>query len=124
VNRAAVAVAVTETLASSQAAPAAGADDVRALRRRLASCTAQEAVLADFLEDDVREVQGALAAVGAWMGAVGGALRDPTASRHDLLDLALAEGPIEELEYLHATMLSLRRRLAQIAVRLPAPSSR
>jgi hypothetical protein len=136
------AIAVTETLAparaparaSPAAAPAAppaaaGAapvapapSELLALRRRLAGCTAQEAVLADFLEDDLREAEGALTSLTAWVGGVNGSLRDRAASRHDLLAMALAEGPLDDLEYLHATVLSLRRRLAQIAVRLPAPS--
>ena len=129
------AIAVTETLAPAAhaaaaagatvaaATPAAPASDLRALRRRLTGCTAQETVLADFLEDDLREAQGSLSSLTAWVGSVNGALRDRAASRHDLLALALAEGPLEDLEYLHATVLSLRRRLAQIAVRLPTPPS-
>jgi hypothetical protein len=124
------AIAVTETLARAPTAAAATAaatagagSDLRALRRRLTGCTAQETVLADFLEDDLREAQGSLASLTGWVDSVHGALRDRAASRHDLLALALAEGPLDDLEYLHATVLSLRRRLAQIAVRLPAPPS-
>ena len=91
------------------------------LRRRLVGTTAHEAVLADFLEDDLREAQGALASLTGWVASVAEALGDPRATGRELLALAAGDGPFEDLEYLRTTALSLRRRLAQLAVRLPEP---
>ncbi len=101
--------------------PLATTQDLDGLRRRLAGAgaSAQEAVLVDFLEDDLREAEGALGIVTDYVGSIENALRDPRAGRRDLLALALGGGPVEQIEYLSTTLASLRRRLAQIAVRLP-----
>jgi hypothetical protein len=101
--------------------PLATAQDLNALRRRLAGAgaAAQEAVLVDFLEDDLREAEGALGVVTDYVASIESALRDARVGRKDLLALALGGGPVEQIEYLTTTLASLRRRLAQIAVRLP-----
>lgn len=101
--------------------PRATAADLMALRRRLRGATAQEAVALDFLEDDLREAEAALGAVTDWLGGVEEALRDPRAGRRDLLALAIGGGPLEKIEYLGAMVASVRRRLGQVAGRLPEP---
>lgn len=97
------------------------AGDLEALRRRVARSggTSREAVVLDFLEDDLREVQGALARINDYVARVDGALRDMRRGRRDLLGLAAAGGPMEQVEHLESTLASMRRRLAQVAVKLP-----
>jgi hypothetical protein len=102
---------------------AAVQDELAGLRRRLATYTTREAVLADLAEDDLSEARQALDALCGWMQALGGALRDPGSTRHALLALALAEEPLEDVAYLEATLLSLRRRLGAVASRLPGPAA-
>jgi hypothetical protein len=99
--------------------PRATPADLAALRRRLAGATAQEAVVLDFLEDDLHEAEAALGAVTDYLGAVEEALRDARAGRRDLLALAAGCGTGEKIEYLGAMVESVRRRLAQVAARLP-----
>jgi len=91
------------------------------LRRRLAAAggDARGAVLADLVEDDLCEVEGALRSVTRYLATVGKALGELEAGRGRLLRLALEGGPMEELERLESTLASLRRRLARVAVRLP-----
>ena len=109
-----VAVALAEDRAE-------GARDLAGLRRRLARAGggSQEAVLLDFLEDDLAESRRSLAEVREYLSRVEGALRDPRAARHRLLALARYFPAAQELEYLEATLGRLRRRLAQVSERLP-----
>ncbi len=100
-------------------APAAHpATAVEALRQRLASGSAREHVVLDFLEDDLREARGALAAVAAFFANVEGALGADEPSRERLLSLAAGTGPAERIEYLSQVLASARRRLAQVAARM------
>jgi hypothetical protein len=117
--------AVLARVATVPAAPAPelparadGAGAVDALRRRLAGTTAREHVVLDFLEDDLREARGALAAVAAYVANLEAALADPSPSRDALLGLALGGGPAERVDYLQAMLASARRRLAQVAARM------
>jgi hypothetical protein len=98
---------------------AAAEGDLGALRRRVTGLTTREAVLADLLEDDLREAQGALSDVAAWLAGADRALSDPRCGKGDLLALAGGDGPLERLAYLETTVCWLRRRLGQLAVRLP-----
>jgi hypothetical protein len=103
--------------------PRATPADLAALRRRLVG-GAQEAVALDFLEDDLHEAEVALGAVTEYLGAVEEALRDSRAGKRDLLALAIGGAPLEKIEYLSAMVASVRRRLAQVASRLPEPPAR
>jgi hypothetical protein len=100
--------------------PRATAADLDVLRHRLAAAgaSAQEAILVDFLEDDLHEAEAALAAVTDYLAGIESALRDGRAGRRDLVALAKGAAPSEELEYLQTTLGSLRRRLTQVAARL------
>lgn len=91
---------------------------VEALRRRLASSTAREHVVLDFLEDDLGEARAALSAVAAYVANVEAALADGDPSRQRLLALALGGGPAERIDDLGALLASVRRRLAQVAARM------
>jgi hypothetical protein len=88
------------------------------LRRRLASATAREAVLVDFLEDDLREAEAAVAELAGWLSAVSSSVRDPGVSRHDLMVLAARSQGADGAEYLGSVLGSVRRRIAQVAVSL------
>jgi hypothetical protein len=99
--------------------PRATAADLAALSRRLAGGTAQEAVALDFLEDDLREAEVALGAVTDFLASVEQSLRDPRAGRGDLLALAGGPGPTRHVEMLGEVLESVRRRLGQVAARLP-----
>ena len=114
------AVAVVEAEIASPAAPPRDPDAgaVEALRRRLASGTAREHVVLDFLEDDLREARAALAGIAAWIATVDGALAEPTPSQDQILSLALGGRPGAGLDELGTALASVRKRLAQIAARM------
>ncbi len=107
----AVAVVAPEEVSAPEGA-------VEALRRRLSGSTAREHVVLDFLEDDLREARNALAAVAAYVANVEAALADGDPSQHRLLSLALGGGPGDRIEDLSSAVSSVRRRLAQVAVRM------
>jgi hypothetical protein len=107
-------------VATPAPAPAVSADEgaVEALRRRLASGTAREHVVLDFLEDDLREARTALAGVAAWLANVEGALAEVVPSQQRILSLALGGNPAERIDELSSAVASVRRRLAQVAARM------
>lgn len=76
------------------------------------------AVLADFLEDDLREGLDAVADVEAHFSEVLEALQDVRPTPIRLLDAADDLRVLERLEYLMVVVAQLRRRLAQAAGRL------
>jgi hypothetical protein len=100
--------------------PRATHADLASLRRRIAGPMAHTAVAVDFLEDDLREAEGALGAVTDWLGAVEEALRDPRVGRRDLSAM-LGGDALTRVEDLSAAMEGIRRRLAEVAERLPEP---
>jgi hypothetical protein len=117
----AVALAVAPartTTRPPQGGPARPASPVEALRKHLASRTAREHVVLDFLEDDLGEARAALAAVAAYVANVDAALRDAEPSQGRFLSLAIGGAPIEKMETLAQTLSSVRRRLAQVAARM------
>jgi hypothetical protein len=91
---------------------------VEALRARLAGPTAREHVVLDFLADDLEEARAALAAVAAYVANVEAALADGEPSQERLLSLALGGRPGDRIEELASAVASVRRRLAQVAVRM------
>jgi hypothetical protein len=108
---------IAAAVAAPERAPeAAGA--VEALRARLAGSTAREHVVLDFLADDLREVRSALAAVVAYVANVEAALSDGEPSKQRLLALALGGKPGDRIDELSQAVASVRRRLAQVAVRM------
>jgi hypothetical protein len=115
------AVVVPEIRAAPSPGPEALARDegaVDALRRRLASGTAREHVVLDFLEDDLREARTALAGIAAWIATVEGAIGDRTPSQDRILSLALGGRPGDGLDELATAIASVRKRLAQVAARM------
>jgi hypothetical protein len=112
------AVAVVAAFAPAVRAPAADEGAVDALRRHLASGTAREHVVLDFLEDDLREARAALSGVAAWLANVERALADAAPSEQQLLSLALGGVPGERIDELSSSVASVRRRLAQVAARI------
>jgi hypothetical protein len=91
---------------------------VDALRRRLASGSAREHVVLDFLEDDLREARTALAGIAAWIATVEGAIGDRVPSQDQILSLALGGRPGAGLDELATAIASVRKRLAQVAARM------
>jgi hypothetical protein len=88
-----------------------------ALRARLGGAD-REAVLVDFLEDDLREAQQAMAAVAGHLAAVTEALSDPRLGRERLVQMALDGEPLDRLDYLSVVLVNLRKRMAQVAGKL------
>lgn len=88
------------------------------LRRRLPPETDKDAVVLDFLEDDLREAREALATVASYVDDVEAAVGGTEAGRHEILALALGRGPLEQVEYLAGVLQTLRRRLVQVSARL------
>jgi len=111
--------AVDETARARRRGPE---DGLASLRRRFARSggSAAEAVLVDFLEDDLGEAEDALDRVALFLASAAAGLRDPAMARETLLGLARQDGTSLGVEDLERALESLRRRMAQIAWRLPA----
>jgi hypothetical protein len=116
--RSKTAVAARSIAREPARAPAADEGAVDALRRHLASGTAREHVVLDFLEDDLREARTALAGVAAWLANVERALGDRAPSQQSILSVALGGMPGDRIDALSAAVASVRRRLAQVAARM------
>ncbi len=120
-RKVATAVVVDATEAAPAPSPRALGPDagaVDALRRRLASGTAREHVVLDFLEDDLREARTALAGIAAWIASVEGAIGDRAPSQDQILSLALGGRPGTGIDELATAVASVRKRLAQVAARM------
>lgn len=91
---------------------------VDALRRRLASGTAREHVVLDFLEEDLHDARTALAGVAAWLANVEAALAEGVPAQQRILSVALGGGPAERIDELSTAVASVRRRLVQVAARM------
>jgi hypothetical protein len=109
---------VQELTVEARTATPAELDPVEALRRRMASRSAREHVVLDFLSDDLREVREALGHVQAYVQGIERAMADPRLTQQQLLALALGGGPTEQLDYLGEMLANTRRRLAQVAARM------
>ena len=99
-----------------------GTDRLDGLRGRLEreGAASTEAVLVDFVEDDLALAEGALEEVRRWVAHVDRALRDPSAGRRELLE-AGRDHAVGDAEALAGTLASLQRRLVRLAGHLPAP---
>ncbi len=111
-RRTAVALATPTELAAEPAPDLAG------LRSRVGEATERDAVVIDFLEDDLHEARAALGVIGRYLSEVEAALGDGRGGREQVLALALGRGPLERIEYLGGVVSNLRRRLAQLSGRL------
>jgi hypothetical protein len=119
IGRVAVQQVSVQQPAQVEAVPATrGRDPVDALRRRMASRTAREHVVLDFLADDLREVRESLGQLQAYVQGIEQAVADPRLTQQQLLALALGGGPGEHLDYLGEMLANTRRRLAQVAARM------
>lgn len=92
--------------------------ELAGLRRRWPPRSDGDAVVLDFLEDDLAEARGSLAAVSRYVADVEAALVDAATDRGRLLELALGRGPLEQLEYASGVLQNLRRRLVQVSSRM------
>jgi hypothetical protein len=92
--------------------------DLAQLRQRLPPRSDRDAVVLDFLEDDLAEARGTLAEVSSYVAEVAAALDDAAAGRDRLLGLALGRDPLERIEYLSGVLQNLRRRLVQVSSRI------
>jgi len=92
--------------------------DLAGLRSRVGEATERDAVVIDFLEDDLQEARAAMGAVARYLAEVEAALGDGRGGKDQILALALGRGPLERIEYLGGVIGNLRRRLAQVSVRL------
>ncbi|HVP67469.1 MAG TPA: hypothetical protein VMT17_09425 [Anaeromyxobacteraceae bacterium] len=88
------------------------------LRSRLAGTSGRDALLLDFLEDDLAEGRRALREVATWLDRAERALDDGATGRQALLAIALSRGPDEGIERLAGAVGNLRRRIAQVSARL------
>ncbi|HEX7625331.1 MAG TPA: hypothetical protein VF400_17260 [Anaeromyxobacteraceae bacterium] len=111
------ALAVTEI--SVEPSRAGGSLDP--LRRRLLSAggTSREAVLADLLEDDLDETAAALAALGRYVDVVRAELCEARGGGLRLLALTQRADPAPAVDRLDTALTNLRKRMGQLARRLP-----
>ncbi len=105
-------------VALREMATPAPAPDLAGLRQRLPPESDRDAVVLDFLEDDLGEIRGSLGEVSQYLSDVESALEDAGTDRERLLGLALGRGPLEQLEYLSGLIQNLRRRLVQVSTRM------
>ena len=110
-----VAVAVAP---ASRSRAVADESAVEALRRRLASGTAREHVVLDFLEDDLREARGGARRRRRLDRERRGRARRGRPVPAALLSLALGGRPGERIDELSPRSPRVRRRLAQVAARM------
>jgi hypothetical protein len=111
------ALALTEISVESSCA----ARSLDPLRRWLQSAggTSREAVLADLLEDDLDETAAALAALERYVDIVRAELCEVRAGGRRLLALTQRADPGPAVDRLDTTLANLRRRVGQLARRLP-----
>ncbi|HEU4382784.1 MAG TPA: hypothetical protein VFR85_04695 [Anaeromyxobacteraceae bacterium] len=106
------------TVARRRVVATAAPADLAGLRRRFPAQGDRDAVVLDFLEDDLAETRGSLSEVSRYLDDVEAALGDAGTDRGRLLGLALGRGPLEQLEYLSGVVQNLRRRLVQVSARM------
>jgi hypothetical protein len=99
-------------------APESDAGAVDALRQRLAAKSAREHVILDFLDEELRDARVALSGVAAWLANVESALSGEAPTQQQMLGLALGGVPLERVDELANAVVSVRRRLAQVAARM------
>ncbi len=107
----------TVALATTTAEPAAErTPDLAGLLSRVGEPTERDAVVIDFLEDDLHQARLTLGVIGRYLAEVEAVLGDGRGEQ--LLALALGRGPLERIEYLGGVVSNLRRRLAQLSSRV------
>jgi hypothetical protein len=97
-----------------------GGDRLDPLRRRFAVAggSSIEAVLVDFLEDDLNEAEDLVGYVTAYLAMAARRLEDPLAREEDLVALLGEDEVLDAVVDLGRTVENVRRRLAQVACRL------
>ena len=92
-------------------------DELAALRRRFARASSREQVEIDLLEDDLRQVGAALAAVNGYVARLERALGPGRMGGGALASLALTGDPREQVDQLSDLLGDVQRRLLRLAAR-------
>lgn len=88
------------------------------LRRRIHGNGASDLVLAELLEDDLRQARIALQAVSGFLDDAVEVLGDPAASAARVVDASDPSAALQACEHLESLLPAVRRRLGQVALRL------
>jgi uncharacterized membrane protein YdfJ with MMPL/SSD domain len=88
------------------------------LRRRIQGNGASDLVLAELLEDDLRQARVALHAVSDFLDDTLETLGAPSSSPAAIINASDTTAALEAVDQLAELMPSLRRRLGQVALRL------
>ena len=88
------------------------------LRRRIYGNGASDLVLAELIEDDLRQARIALHRIHDFLDTAVTTLGEPDASPADLVDAADTTRALEACEELESLMPAIRRRMGQVALRL------
>lgn len=92
---------------------------VELVRARVADRASHETLLADFLEDDLRECRRALEEVDGWYDELLELLADPGTQAFRLIDHADDPAVLEQVEYLMTCLSNLQKRLRRVAAGTP-----
>jgi len=97
-----------------------GGDRLDPLRQRFAAAggSSPEAVLVDFLEDDLYEAEDLVGYLTAYLAMAARRLEDPLARGEDFRALLGEDEVLDAVAHLGQTVENVRRRLAQVARRL------
>jgi len=88
------------------------------LRTRIHGNGASDLVLAELIEDDLRQARIALHRIHDFLDDAVAVVGEPEASPADLVDAADTTRALEACEELESLMPAIRRRLGQVALRL------
>ena len=92
-------------------------DELAGLRRRFARASSREQVEIDLLEDDLRQVGAALAAVNGYVARLERALGPSRLGGGALASLALTGDPREQVDQLSDLLGDVQRRLLRLGAR-------
>lgn len=91
---------------------------ISVLRHRIRGNGASDLVLAELVEDDLRQARIALHAIEEFLDDAIDAVGCPTATPADLIDVSDTTGAMDACEALENLLPGIRRRLGQVALRL------
>lgn len=91
---------------------------ISVLRHRIRGNGASDLVLAELVEDDLRQARVALHAIDEFLDDAIEAVGCPSATPADLIDVSDTSAALDACERLENLLPGIRRRLGQVALRL------
>jgi hypothetical protein len=91
---------------------------ISVLRQRIHGNGASDLVVAELIEDDLRQAQIAIQELASFVDGAVEAMGTADASPADLVDISDTGAALDACEKLESLLPSIRRRLGQVALRL------